>query len=298
MSGTRRDSTPPVIAFIGIGLMGRPMARHLLAAGYPVRAQNRTAAKAEALVADGAVFAATPAAAAEGTDIVIVMVSDTPSVEAALFGPDGVTRSLADGALVIDMGTTAVMATREFARRIAERGGRYVDAPVSGGQVGAEEKTLSIMVGGAEADVAEAMPLFQAMGRRVTHVGPVGAGQVAKTANQMVVGLTIGAVAEALTLAEAAGVSSAKVREALMGGFADSRILELHGKRMVERAFTPGGKVTTQAKDMHQAADLAQALGLDLPALALNRDLYDRLIAQGDGALDHSALIRLFVRQD
>jgi len=221
------------------------------------------------------------------------MVADTPAVAAVLHGADGVLAGLAPGTLVIDMGTTAITPSRAFAAEVEAAGGAYVDAPVSGGEVGAREATLTIMAGGTDEAVGRAMPLFRALGRTITHVGGVGAGQVAKAANQVIVGLTIGAVAEAMALARRAGVEPARLREALMGGFAASRVLDLHGQRMADKAFAPGGKATTQHKDLTQAPDLAAELGLDLPATALNRALYDKLIAAGDGGLDHSALIRV-----
>lgn len=284
----------PTVGFIGLGLMGRPMAGHLAAAGYPLVVHNRTPAKAQAMAGAGVTVAHTPADVARAADIVIVMVVDTPAAEAVIAGPQGLIDGIKADALVIDMGTTAVGATRALGAKVGAAGGRYVDAPVSGGEVGAQQASLSIMAGGGDADLARAMPLFQAMGRRVTHVGGVGAGQVAKTTNQMIVGLTIAAVSEGLALARAAGVDAGQVREALMGGFADSRVLELHGKRMIDGDFTPGGKATTQLKDMTQAVDLAAELGIALPSLALNKSLYEKLIDRGDGALDHSALIRLF----
>lgn len=281
------------IGFIGLGLMGRPMALHLHRAGATVVVCNRSQTVVDALVAQGLQAAATPREVAARADTVVLMLPDTPTVEAVLFGADGVLAGLRPGALVIDMGTTAVLATREFGRRVREAGGDYVDAPVSGGQVGAEEATLTIMVGGSDAAVVRARPLLAVLGSRLTHVGELGAGQVAKAANQVIVGLTIGAVAEGLALAQRAGVDPARVREALVGGFAASRILELHGERMVSGRFAPGGRATVQHKDMSQALELAQALGLELPATALNRELYARLIALGEGGLDHSALYRL-----
>jgi 3-hydroxyisobutyrate dehydrogenase-like beta-hydroxyacid dehydrogenase len=191
------------------------------------------------------------------------------------------------------MGTTALQATRKFAGEVRKKGAEYIDAPVSGGVVGAEAATLAIMAGGLDIAVERAMPLFKVLGKNITHVGDVGAGQVAKAANQVIVGLTIGAVAEALTLAKRSGVDPAKVRKALQGGFAASRVLEVHGERMVKRTFEPGGKAITQRKDLSQALDLARSLGLELPATALNMKLYDRLIESGGGELDHSALVKV-----
>ena len=285
-----------VVGFIGLGLMGRPMSMNLHAAGAEVVIHNRSRGVVDALAAESLMPAASPREVAERAPIVIVMVSDTPALERVIGGDDGVANGIAPGNLVIDMGTTAVPATRAIAKAIMDRGGEYIDAPVSGGEVGAKSGTLTIMAGGSEDAIARAMPCFEAMGRNVTHVGDVGAGQIAKAANQVVVGLTIGAVAEALALARRAGADPAKVREALLGGFAASRILELHGQRMIDGAFAPGGKATTQRKDMQQALDLAASLELELPATRLSRDLYDRLIADGGGDLDHSGLYTVIDR--
>ena len=279
-----------IVGFIGLGLMGRPMCMNLHAAGAEVVIHNRSRAVVDALAAEGLSPAGSPREVAERAPVVIVMVSDTPAVEQVIGSADGVASGIAPGGLVIDMGTTAVGATREIAAMLENRGAQYVDAPVSGGEIGAKAGTLSIMAGGSEAAVARAMPCFQVMGASVTHVGDVGAGQIAKAANQVIVGLTIGAVAEALALAKRAGADPAMVREALQGGFAASRILEVHGQRMIDGAFTPGGKATTQRKDLQQALDLASSIGLTLPATTLTRDLYDRLIEGGGGGLDHSGL--------
>jgi 3-hydroxyisobutyrate dehydrogenase-like beta-hydroxyacid dehydrogenase len=283
---------------IGLGLMGRPMALNLHRAGARVTVHNRSRGPVEALVAAGLEPAETPRAVARAADTIILMVSDTPAVEAVLTGPEGVIEGLRPGSLVIDMGTTEVPATRRLAALVRAAGGDYLDAPVSGGQIGAETATLTIMAGGTETAFARALPVFRVLGQRITHVGETGAGQIAKAANQLIVGLTIGAVAEALTLAEAAGADPARVREALEGGFAWSRVMELHGRRMIEGDFRPGAKVATQLKDLRQADELAAACGLDLPALKLNRALYQRLADRGEGDLDHSALIRLFGKPD
>ncbi len=225
----------------------------------------------------------------------VVMVTDADAVEAVVFDPFedqwGLAHGLVEDALVIDMGTTAVDRTRDFAGRIRMIGGSWVDAPVSGGTVAAEAGTLTIMAGGSDADVARADPIFRALGKRITHVGPVGAGQIAKTANQMIVGLTIGAVAEALALAGRAGIEPARVREAIFGGFAHSRVLELHGERMVTGDFTARARATIQQKDMRAARDLAAQVELVLPGLAANLALWDALVEAGRGDLDHSALV-------
>lgn len=280
------------IGFIGLGLMGNPMARNLHHAGARVIIHNRSQGVVDELSARGMLAALSPAAVADAADTIILMLSDTPAVEMVVGGDRGILSALRPGTLIIDMGTTAVMATKDLAARVESKGGRYVDAPVSGGTIGAETGELVIMTGGAAIDMARAGEIFNVLGKQTTHVGDVGAGQVAKAANQMIVGLTIGAVAEALALAQKAGVDPARVRDALHGGFADSRILEVHGKRMVDHTFAPGGKCTTQRKDMQQAIDLAADLGIDLPATALGRDLYDHLIKAGYGDLDHSALIK------
>jgi 3-hydroxyisobutyrate dehydrogenase-like beta-hydroxyacid dehydrogenase len=286
------------LGFIGLGLMGLPMCRRLRDAGAALAVTSRDPAKAEAFAreARGAAAKPSPRAVADAADIVILMLSDTPAVEAVLLGlgEDGLVGGLTPRHLVIDMGTTAVAATRRFAAAVAAKGAAHVDAPVSGGVTGAETGTLSIMAGGSAAAIDRARPVLGVLGTRLTHVGEAGAGQVAKAANQMIVGLTIAAVAEALALAAKAGVDRGRVREALMGGFAASRILELHGQRMIERAFAPGGKATTQRKDVAQALELARDLGLELPSTALNLELWDRMIARGLGDLDHSALYELY----
>lgn len=293
----REQARPPLagwrIGFAGLGLMGRPMALHLHAAGAGLWIWNRTRAVAEGLVRPGLALCERPAELGGQADVVVLMVADTAAVEQVLFGPEGLAGGLSAGSLLIDMGTTAVMATREFARRLADRGVDYVDAPVSGGEIGAIDASLTIMAGGSDTAIERAHPLLSVLGKQVTHVGDVGAGQVAKAANQIIVGLNIGAVAEALALVEAAGVDPAKVRHALLGGFAGSRILEVHGQRMIDGRFEPGARVTTQHKDMRQAVELGVALQQPLPATDLSRGLYEAMIEQGEGDLDHSALIRL-----
>lgn len=289
--GDRADKT---IGFVGLGLMGKPMCRNLLKAGVSLVVYNRSPQSREELAGEGAVAVSSPAEVARQADIIVMMVSDTPTVETILFGKDGLLQTLRAGTLIIDMGTTAVPETRRFAKAVEEQGGAYVDAPVSGGTIGAEAGNLTIMAGGTDEAFATALPVLQILGERITHVGATGAGQVAKAANQVIVGLNIGAVAEALALAKAAGADPAKVREALRGGFADSRILEVHGQRMVDGDFTPGAKCTTQRKDMHQALELAGGLGLEMPATALSRELYDRLIAAGGADLDHAALFKIY----
>jgi len=281
------------IGFIGLGLMGRPMCLHLHRAGAQLTIHNRSRAVVDELIQPGIEAADRPAEVARRADMVVLMVSDTPAVEQVIFGPDGLINGLRPGTLIIDMGTTAATATREFAHRLQQAGAELIDAPVSGGQIGARDASLAIMAGGADAAIERARPLFEVLGKTFTQVGEVGAGQVAKAANQVIVGLNIGAVAEALALADSAGVDMGKVRQALLGGFAASRVLEVHGQRMIDGNFTPGGKVTTQHKDLRQAIELGASQGLSLPATELNMGLYQTLIDRGDGALDHSALFRL-----
>ncbi len=281
------------IGFIGLGNMGRPMARNLAAAGARLTVHNRGRGPVDELAAEGMAAADTPRAVAEASDTIIVMVSDTPAASRVITGPGGVVEGLAPGKLIIDMGTTAVAATRRMAAKIDSAGCDWLDAPVSGGDAGARDATLTIMAGGSEAALARARPILEVLGGRLTHIGDAGAGQVAKAANQIIVGLTIGAVAEALFLAKSAGVDPARVREALKGGFADSRILEVHGQRMVDGVYEPGGRVTIQHKDLHQGLDLAGDLGVTLPALERATELWDRMLAKGWGDLDHAALYKL-----
>ena len=281
--------TTPSIAFLGIGLMGEPMSVNLLKAGFSVTAWNRTRAKAERLVAAGATVADTPAAAVEQADVVITMLEHGGIVEDVLF-TQGAAAAMRPGALVIDMSSIKPREARDHAARLAARGARYLDAPVSGGTLGAAAAKLAIMAGGAEADFATALPVFGALGRAV-RVGPHGAGQIAKLANQMIVGITIGAVAEALQLAEAGGADPALVREAIRGGFAGSKVLEVHGDRMVRGDFAARATATVQLKDMNNALDAAAGSGaLKLPITALVRNLYDSLCANGGAGVDHSGL--------
>ncbi len=292
----RRPLGGRAIGFAGLGRMGRPMCRNLHAAGASLTLYNRTRAAAEALAAElpGAVVAASPRAMAEGSEVVIVNLADTPAVDAVLLAPSGVVEGIERGALVVDMGTTAVSATRRFAAAVEGKGGAYVDAPVSGGVVGAEDASLAIMAGGTDEAFRQALPILEVLGRNVTHCGRAGAGQVAKAANQMIVGLTIAAVAEAFALARRAGVDPARVRQALMGGFADSRILQLHGQRMVDGDFAPGGRAALHRKDIAQALDLAAEIGIALPATETNLALWDRMIERGWADLDHSAIYKLY----
>lgn len=272
--------------------MGKPMASNLSAAGHQLFIHNRSRPAVDELAARGMKACDSPAEVAERADIVFLMLSDTPAVEEVLFDRYGLASSLGRGRMVVDMGTTDAIATRGFAGRLVDQGARYVDAPVSGGQVGAVEASLSIMVGAARPDFERIRPVLELLGRNITLVGEVGAGQVAKAANQVIVGLTIGAVAEAINLARACGVDPARMRAAFEGGFAWSRVMELHGQRMIDECFEPGGKSATQLKDLEQALALADHVGAKMPATRLNRELYEQLVTRGDGGLDHSALIK------
>jgi 2-hydroxy-3-oxopropionate reductase len=277
------------IAVLGTGLMGAPMARRLLAAGFPVTVWNRTPAKAEALRAAGAKVAASAAEAVRDADAIITMLDNGAVVTEVLFG-QGVADSLKPGAVVLDMSSIPPSVARDHAARLGKAGRLHLDAPVSGGTTGAEAGTLAIMAGGPVELFERALPVFTPLGRAV-RVGPSGAGQLAKLANQTIVGITIGAVAEALLLAGKGGADPRAVREAIRGGFAESRILDLHGKRMVDREFTPGGKVTTQIKDIETILATAVEIGLDMP---LTREVYRRYLdlrdRLGGGDLDHAAL--------
>ncbi|KKB08111.1 2-hydroxy-3-oxopropionate reductase [Devosia chinhatensis] len=280
------------IGFIGLGVMGRPMAGHLIAAGHEVFL-HRVKDISQHLVEAGGTALDSAKAVAEAAEIIILMVPDTPDVEAVLFGANGVAEGLSAGKMVIDMSSISPVATKDFAARIGEKGASYVDAPVSGGEVGAKAASLTIMVGASEADFDRAWPLFEIMGKNITRIGEVGAGQTAKVVNQVIVGLTIEAVAEGLLLAKAAGADSAKVREALMGGFAASRILEVHGERMVNETFEPGFRIRLHRKDIGLAMEAAKALDLSLPHAASLAQMMDRAMAKGLGDKDHSAIFAL-----
>jgi 3-hydroxyisobutyrate dehydrogenase-like beta-hydroxyacid dehydrogenase len=282
-------STTGKIAFLGIGLMGSRQAKRVLAAGYPLVAWNRSREKAEALSSLGAVIADEAHEAVRDAEIVILMLENGGIVEDVLFSK-GVAEALRPGSIVVDMSSIKPAEAQDHAARLAERGVHHIDAPVSGGTVGAEQGTLAIMAGG-DADVYARVELILSMMGRPVHVGPHGAGQLAKLANQIIVGVTIGAVAEALLLAQRGGADPAKVREALRGGFAESRILELHGQRMVERDFVTKGRSVTHLKDLDNALDAAERLTMDaVPYTALTADLFRGLI-ENTGDLDHSGLL-------
>lgn len=284
-------STPQKIGFIGLGIMGAPMCGHLIAAGHQLFVHTRSQVPAE-IAAAGATACASPREVAQRADVIITMVPDTPDVEKVLFAEHGVAAGLSKDKVVIDMSSISPISTKAFAARIRALGADYVDAPVSGGQVGAKAATLSIMVGAAEATFARVRPLFEAMGKNITLVGEVGAGQTAKVANQIIVALNIEAVAEALLFAAKAGADPAKVRQALMGGFASSKILEVHGERMVKRSFDPGFRIELHQKDLNLALSSARAIGVSLPNTATAQELFNACIAHGGKAWDHSAMVR------
>ena len=278
------------IGFIGLGIMGRPMALNLKNAGHELIVPERSSLTQEIRAAAKAV--ATPKAVAAESEVLILMVPDTPDVETVLFGPDGVAEGLNKGALVIDMSSIGPIETKEYARKVNEKGCDYLDAPVSGGEVGAKQGTLTIMVGGPDAAFARARPLFEVLGKTITHVGAEnGTGQICKVANQIIVALNIQAVSEALVFASKAGADPAKVRAALMGGFATSRILEVHAERMINGTFNPGFKIKLHQKDLNLALSSARALDLSLPNTAIAQQLLSSCIAHGGAELDHSALI-------
>ena len=280
------------IGFVGLGNMGRANARHLHEAGAEVIVWNRSDAPAEAAVALGMKRAASlPELAREiGDGVICINLTMTDVVEQVVFGAGGLIEGLHPNALIIDFGTTGVPQTKEFAQRV-----NWVDAPVSGGQVGAETASLTIMAGGTEVNFQRALPLFQVVGKNITHMGTSGSGQVAKLANQLIVAQTIDAVAQALRLAELSGVDSALVRKALLGGFAESRILDLHGSRMVRRDFAPGGRSTLQLKDVRLMCELADSVGLDSPTLRNSLAQWETFVHEkGFGDLDHSGLFRLY----
>lgn len=283
------------IGFVGLGNMGRANARHLHEAGAEVIVWNRSDAPAEAAVALGMKRAASlPELAREvGAGVICINLTMTDVVEKVVFGEGGLIEGLHQDALIIDFGTTGVPETKRFAERV-----NWVDSPVSGGQVGAEAATLTIMAGGSQENFDRALPVFQVVGKNITHLGPIGAGQVTKLANQLIVAQTIDAVAQALRLAELSGVDPALVRKALLGGFAESRILDLHGARMVKRDFAPGGRATLQLKDVRLMCELAESVGLDSPTLKNSRAQWETFVHEkGLGDLDHSGLFKLYEKE-
>ena len=279
------------IGFIGLGIMGAPMALHLVNAGHQLYYVRRARTHPE-IAASNAVACASGKEVAQQADIVILMVPDTPDVEAVLFGADGVAEGLSAGKTVVDMSSISPIETKAFARRIEALGCDYLDAPVSGGEVGAKAASLTIMVGGSDAAFARVQPLFEKMGKNITHVGGVGDGQTTKVANQIIVALNIAAVGEALLFASKAGADPAKVRQALMGGFASSRVLEVHGERMIQRTFNPGFRIALHQKDLNLALSGAKAIGVALPQTASAAQLLGACAAHGWDQLDHSVLVK------
>ncbi len=285
------ETTIMKVGFIGLGIMGAPMAGHLKVGGHQVFGMSRSGVP-EPLTKAGIESCETPKAVAERADVVITMVPDTPDVERVLFGENGVAEGLSRGKTVVDMSSISPTATKGFAKRIGKLGCDYLDAPVSGGEVGAKAASLSIMAGGTEAAFDRVKPLFALMGKNITLVGGVGDGQTTKVANQIVVALTIEAVAEGLLFASKAGADPAKVRQALMGGLATSRILEVHGERMIKRTFDPGFRIELHQKDLNLALTNARELGLGLPGTANAQTLFSACVGHGGKAWDHSALVR------
>src|SRR5712671_955128 len=279
------------VGFIGLGIMGRPMAGHLAAGGHKLFLHELLPLP-DALLGQGAVACKSGKEVAEWSDIIILMVPDTPHVEAALFGPSGVAEDLGRGKVVVDMSSISPIDTKRFAKKINQLGCEYLDAPVSGGEVGAKQASLTIMVGGAEATFARVKPLFDLMGKNVTLVGGNDDGQTCKVANQIIVALTIEAVSEALLFASKAGADAGRVRQALMGGFASSRILEVHGDRMVKRSFDPGFRIELHQKDLNLALNSARKIGVSLPNTATCQELFNACVAHGGKAWDHSGLVR------
>ena len=283
------------IGFIGLGIMGRPMALNLKAAGHTLTVPERPSLTED--IRATATVVGDAAAVTEASEVIIVMVPDTPDVERVLFGPHGVAEGLTAGKLVIDMSSISPIATKGFAARVNGLGADYLDAPVSGGEVGAKNATLTIMVGGPEAAFERARPLFASLGKNITHVGAEnGAGQTCKVANQIIVALNIQAVSEALTFARKAGADPAKVRQALMGGFASSRILEVHAERMINRTFNPGFRIRLHQKDLNLALSAAREMGMALPNTAMAQQMFSVVAAQGGADLDHSALVTAIER--
>ena len=279
------------LGFIGLGIMGSPMAGHLLAAGHEVYAQSRSGVP-QALKEAGARPCASATEVGKQADIIFTMVPDTPHVEEVLLGAQGLAHGLSAGKTVVDMSSISPIATKTFAQRIQALGCDYLDAPVSGGEVGAKAASLTIMVGASEGAFERVKPLFELMGKNITHVGAIGDGQTCKVANQIIVALNIEAVAEALVFASKAGADPAKVRQALMGGFASSRVLEVHGERMIKRTFDPGFRVELHQKDLSLALSGARALGVSLPNTATAQELLNAVRADGGARADHSSMVK------
>ena len=279
------------VGFIGLGIMGTPMAANLIAAGHTLYLNTRRDVPAS-LIEKGGIACANPKEVAEKSEIIITMVPDTPQVETVLFGENGVASGLAKGKVVVDMSSISPVETKIFAQKINELGCDYLDAPVSGGEVGAKAASLTIMIGGPESAFERVKPLFEKMGKNITLVGGNGDGQTTKVANQIIVALTIEAVGEALVFASKAGADPAKVRQALMGGFAASRILEVHGERMIKRTFDPGFRVALHQKDLNLALTAARAIGVALPNTATAQELFNVCASHGGKNWDHSGMVK------
>ena len=279
------------LGFIGLGIMGAPMAGHLRAAGHDLFVNTRSAVP-QALLEAGAKACKSPAEVAQQADVIFTMVPDTPDVAKVLFGDNGIAPALTKGKTVVDMSSISPIETKDFAQRVEATGADWLDAPVSGGEVGAKAASLTIMVGGKDEVFARLQPLLALMGKNITHVGPAGAGQITKVANQVIVALNIAAVAEALVFASKAGADPSRVRQALMGGFASSRVLEVHGERMVKRTFNPGFRIKLHQKDLNLALQGARALGVALPNTAMTAQLMQACAAAGLQDMDHSALVQ------
>ena len=279
------------LGFIGVGIMGKPMADHLLAAGHTVHVCDLLSEPVKELCSKGAVACSCCKEIAQESDVIFIMVPDTPDVEAALFGEGGVAEGLRPGSIVVDMSSISPIATKEFAKKLGALDVKMLDAPVSGGQVGAEKATLSIMVGGQPEVFEQIKPYFEIMGKNIIHIGGNGDGQTCKVANQIVVALTIEAVSEGLLFASKAGTDPRKVRDALLGGLAQSRILDRYGERMIGRSFDPGFRIRLHQKDLNLALQAARSLGLSLPNTATAQELFNAVAAQGGSDLDHSAMV-------
>jgi len=290
VNSKKEDMIVAKVGFIGLGIMGQPMAGHLIDAGHQLSLYSLHGVPTE--LASRGKACRSVKEVAESAEIIIVMVPDTPDVEKVLFSKDGVADGLSKGKIVVDMSSISPVATKEFAKRVNDLGCEYIDAPVSGGDVGAKQATLSIMCGGSQAAFDRVKPIFEKLGKNITLVGGNGDGQTCKVANQIVVALTIEAVAEALLFASRAGADPSRVRQALMGGLATSRILELHGERMIKRTFDPGFRIELHQKDLNLALSSARALGLSLPNTATAQELFNACVAHGGSKWDHSGIVR------
>ncbi len=283
----------PTVGFIGLGIMGKPMALNVLKAGFPLVVHNRSRGPVEELVAAGAEDGGSPKGVAQRAEIILMCLPDSPDVQLVVEGPEGVFEGIGPGKVIVDMSTISPVVARDLAAKAEKLGAEMLDAPVSGGDIGARQGTLSIMVGGKRPVFERVLPVFQAMGRNIVYVGEAGAGQVTKACNQIVVALTIEAISEALVLAAKAGVDPAKVREALLGGFAQSRILDVHGQRLLDRNFQPGFKTRLHYKDLKIALETGRTYGVPLPVTGLVHEFYGALMATDKAELDHSALATL-----